>query len=210
MAFKRIENKHNEVATKNDNIKTPDKDNAMFAAGLNISMRDDDPDFAAIMLGNFVLGGGALSNRLGNRIRQKEGISYGVGSWFQADPLDKSGGFGAYAIYAPENAARLEAAFKEEVNKVVTEGITKEELETAKKAMIQSRMVNRTNDKMLVGKLNQYQYLNRTMASWDAKYEDSIKNLTLEQVNGALKKYIDPSKISIVKEGDFDKVVKKP
>ena len=209
MPYKRIETKHFEVAAKNDIIKTPDKANAMFLAGLNIPMRDDDPEYASAMMGNFILGGGALSNRLGNRIRQKEGISYGVGSQLSADALDKSGGFFAYAIYAPENVERLEKAFKEEIEKIQKEGITQAELEEAKKAMMQTRMVGRSNDKQLAGKLNSYQFLGRTM-SWDAQYEDKISKLSTDDVNKALKKYIDLKKLSMFKAGDFDKVVKKP
>ena len=206
--YKRLEGKHFEVAAKNDVIKTPDKANAMFMASLNIAMRDDDPDYPALVIGNIVLGGGALSNRLANRIRQKEGISYGVGSGLQADAQDKTGGFFAYAIYAPENVDRLEKAFKEEVDKILKDGITEEELASAKKYIAQNRLVGRSNDRQLSGKLNQYQYLGRDM-KWDAAYEEKLSKLSLDDVNKALKKHIDASKISMFKAGDFDKV-KKP
>ncbi len=209
MPYKRVEQKSFVVQQKNDIIKTPDKANAMFFAGMNIPMKDDDPDFLPAMLGNYVLGGGALSNRLGNRIRQKEGISYGVGSWFSADPLDKSGMFGAYAIYAPENAERLDKAFKEEIEKIMKDGITADELDGAKKAVAQQRAVARANDKQLAQKLNSYAYINRDM-KYDGQYEERMNKLTLDEVNKAIKKYIDYSKISLFKAGDFDKVVKKP
>jgi zinc protease len=207
--YVRMENKYFEVPTKNEAIKTPDKANAMFLASLNVPMRDDDMDYPSIMIGNVVLGGGALSSRLANRIRQKEGISYGVGSGFQADPLDKSGGFFAYAIYAPENVERLEKAFKEEVERIVKDGITAEELESAKKYIAQNRLIGRSNDKQLSGKMNQYLFINRNM-QWDKTYEEKVAKLTVEDVNKALKKYIVPEKISMFKAGDFDKVVKKP
>jgi zinc protease len=209
MPYKRVEKKNFDVAAKNDIIKTPDKANALFLASLNIPMRDDDPEYASAMMGNYILGGGALSNRLGNRIRQKEGLSYGVGSQIQASPLDKSGSFFAYAIYAPENLERLEKAFKEEIVKIQTEGITPAELEDAKKALMQNRIVSRSNDRQLAGTLNSYQFLGRTM-SWDAQYEDKINKLSVDDVNKALKKYIDLKKMSMFKAGDFDKVVKKP
>ncbi|MBL7816992.1 MAG: insulinase family protein [Saprospiraceae bacterium] len=206
--YKRLESKHFDVPAKNDVIKTPDKANAMFMAALNIAMKDDDPDFPAMVLGNVVLGGGGLSSRLANRIRQKEGISYGVGSGFQADPLDKTGGLFAYAIYAPENLERLEKAFKEEVDKLLKDGITEEELATAKKYIMQNRLVGRSNDKQLSGKLNGYQFLGRDM-KWDAAYEEKLSKITADEVNKALKKHVDASKISMFKAGDFDKV-KKP
>ncbi len=206
--YKRLESKHFEVAAKNDVVKTPDKANAMFLASLNIPMKDEDVDYPAMVLGNVVLGGGGLSSRLATRIRQKEGISYGVGSFFNADPQDKTGGIGAYAIYAPENADRLEKAFKEEVDKILKDGITEEELATAKKFVMQNRLVGRSNDRQLSGKLNGYMFLNRDM-KWDAAYEDKLAKLTVADVNNALKKHVDASKISLFKAGDFDKV-KKP
>ena len=61
-------------------ILTPDKANAIYVAGETFALRDSDPDYAPLVLGNFIFGGGALSSRLGDRVRQKEGLSYGVGS----------------------------------------------------------------------------------------------------------------------------------
>ena len=72
-------------------IEAPDKANAFFIAGLNLKLRDDDPDYPALVLGNYMLGGGFLNSRLAVRIRQKEGLWYGVGSQFQASALDQSG-----------------------------------------------------------------------------------------------------------------------
>ncbi len=69
-------------------INTPDKANATYLSGMLIPLRDDDPDYPAMVIGDYVFGGGSLSSRLGNRVRQKEGLSYGVGSNFAASPFD--------------------------------------------------------------------------------------------------------------------------
>jgi zinc protease len=207
-AHQRLPNDFKEIPAKNEAIKTPDKANAVFAAGMNIKLDENDPDFAAMMVGNNILGGGGLSSRLADRIRQKEGLSYGVGSYVQVDPIVKSGAFGAYAIYAPENVEKLEKAFTEEMEKILKDGITEKELADAKKSMLQARMVGRSDDQQLVGRLDKYLYFNRTM-DWDTKFEAAISALTVDAVNKVLKKHIDLKKISIVKAGDFDKV-KKP
>ena len=65
-------------------ILTPDKANATYQAGLTIEMSDRDLDYAALLIGDYILGGGSLSSRLGDRVRQKEGLSYGVGSFINA------------------------------------------------------------------------------------------------------------------------------
>ena len=70
-------------------ILTPDKANAVYLAGEVFALSDTDPDYAPLVLGNFIFGGGALSSRLGDRVRQKEGLSYGVGSLFAADAVDR-------------------------------------------------------------------------------------------------------------------------
>ncbi len=201
-AFERIPSEYFDVAIGNKSFETPDKANAFFAARLNVKMRDDNADYAAFTLGNFILGGGFLNSRLATRIRQKEGISYGVGSSFGASALDESGTFFANAIYAPQNVERLEAAFKEEIQKVITEGFTADELDQAKKGYLLNRQRNRGQDGGLANTLANYLFLNRTFA-WDDEFDKKIQNLTLEQINAAMKKYLTPDKISIFKAGDF-------
>lgn len=205
--YARIGEKFNDVAPINRNLEAPDKANAFFIAGQTLNLRDDDPDFPALVLGNYMLGGGFLNSRLAVRIRQKEGLSYGVGSQLQASSLDKNGVFMAFAIYAPQNRDKLEAAFKEEIEKMLKDGFTAEEIAAAKKGWLQSRQVSRAQDNELAGRLNSYNFLNRTLA-WDADLEKKVEALTAEQITAALRRHINPAKISIVKAGDFAKAAK--
>ncbi len=207
--FARVPQIYHQVAPINKSFETPDKANAFFLAGLNLSLRDDDPDYPAMVLGNYMLGGGFLNSRLAVRIRQKEGISYGVGSSFSASALDKSGTFLANAIYAPQNVAKLETVFKEELEKALKDGFTAEEVKAAKSGWLQSRQVSRAQDNELANSLANGLYLNRTLA-WDAELEKKIEALTPEQIVAAMRKHIDPAKITIVKAGDFAKAAKKP
>ncbi|SOE20906.1 zinc protease [Spirosomataceae bacterium TFI 002] len=202
--FKRMATVFTPNPNKSEAVNTPDKPNALFLAGIKVQMKDTDPDYPAMVMGNYLLGGGFLNSRLAMRIRQKEGISYGVGSQFSASSLDEVGTFTTYAIYAPENAAKLEAAFVEEINKVRNEGFTEEELIAAVEGFIQGQTVSRSKDNELAGKLDNYLYLDRKV-SFDAAYEDKIKNLTIDQVNATFRKYIDASKVTMVKAGDFEK-----
>ena len=100
-------------------IETPDKANAFYFAGGIMPLRDDDPDYPALIIGNYVLGAGALSSRLGDRIRQKEGLSYGVGSSLGASPLDKRATLTLYAIYNPANLDKLSVGIREELLKIL-------------------------------------------------------------------------------------------
>ena len=207
-SFARIENIYKDVAALTKSFETPDKANAFFMAGLNLNVRDDDPDYPALMLGNYMLGGGFLNSRLATRIRQKEGISYGVGSQLVASSLDKFGNFITFAIYAPQNVNKLEAAFKEEIARMLKEGFTAEEIAGAKSGFLQSRQVTRAQDAALAGRLANYLFLNRTLA-WDEEFEKKIAALTPEQIVAAMRRHIDPNKITIIKAGDFAKAAAK-
>jgi len=205
--YARLTSAYKDVPPINQSFETPDKANAFFLAGMNLNLRDDDPDYPALVLGNYMLGGGFLNSRLAVRIRQKEGISYGVGSNLSASSQDKSGTFLANAIYAPQNVAKLEAAFKEEIAKMLKDGFTADEVKAAKSGWLQSRQVSRANDNELVGRLSSYLYLDRTLA-WDADFEKKIEALTPDQIAAALRKHLDPARITVIKAGDFAKAAK--
>jgi zinc protease len=202
--YQRVANDFSETPAVNKSFETPDKANALFFARQNIKMRDDNPDYAAFTLGNFIFGGGFLNSRLATRIRQKDGLSYNVGSSFSAGPIDETATFFANAIYAPENVVKLEAAFKDEIQKVITTGFTQDELTQAKAGWLLNRKRGRGADGQLAGVLTNYLFLNRTFA-WDEALDKKVESLTLEEVNAAIKKYLNLDKISIFKAGDFAK-----
>ncbi|MFL6211103.1 MAG: M16 family metallopeptidase [Pyrinomonadaceae bacterium] len=207
--FTRVPTLLKEVAAVNQTLPAPDKANAVFVAGFNFNMRDDNPDYPALVLGNYMLGGGFLNSRLAARIRQKEGLSYGVGSGITVSALDQYGRFTAQAIYAPQNVDKLEVAFKDEIARMLKDGFTPEEVEAAKSGYLQGRQVSRAQDNELAGRLNNYLFLGRTL-QFDADLEAKLKALTPEQINVAMRKYIDPAKITIIKSGDFAKTAAAP
>jgi zinc protease len=183
-------------------FEVPDKANALYRLGLNLDMRDDDPDYPALLMANQILGGGALKSRLADRIRQKDGLSYGVGSQLSVDSLDKAGSFTAYAIFAPQNLSRLETAFHEEIERARKDGFTEDELQEAKSGWLQSRKVQRGRDGVLAGRLASDLFLDRTF-TWDAELERKVEVVTTEQAHAALNKYIDPTKLIFVAAGSF-------
>jgi len=202
--FTRVPRLYQEIAPVNQSFETPDKANALFLAGLNLGIRDDDPGYPALVIANSILGGGGLYSRLGSRIRQKEGLSYGVGSFMNVSSFDKSGTFTTFAIYAPQNAAKLETAFREEIARALKDGFTQQEVDEAKKGFLESRKVQRAQDASLARSLGSELFAHRTM-QWDAQFEQKVSALTLDEVNAALRKWIDPARITIIKAGDFAK-----
>ena len=202
IAYTHIPGTYDDITPQNKEIKTPDKKNAMMVAGMNLKMRDDNADYPAIRMGDFIFGGGFLNSRLAMRIRQKEGISYGIGSFVEISSQEEDGAFMSYAIYNPDNKTRLETAWKEELDRMLKDGFTEDELKQAKSGYIQYRETARTNDGQLAGMLDSYLYLNRTFV-WDKNLDDQLQNLTVAQVNTTMAKYLSDGKITFVKAGDF-------
>ncbi|HEU5137755.1 MAG TPA: pitrilysin family protein [Steroidobacteraceae bacterium] len=206
--FTRVANQYFDVPATETVIETPDKAQAFFVAGHNLALRDDDPDYPALVLGNYMLGGGFLNSRLMSRIRGKDGLSYGTGSQLQGDNFDKAGTFLAYAIYAPENLPKLQKAFDEEIARVLAEDFTKDEVEQAKSGWLQGRGVARAQDNELVGALAHMLFVGRTLA-WDAELEKKVMALDAPQIRAALQRHLVPSKFTVVKAGDFAGAAKK-
>ena len=102
--YRRMPRRYRDAEPTDQTLQTPDKANAFFAAGMNLPLQDTDPDYPALLLGDFLLGGGFLNSRLATRIRQKEGLSYSVGSALQAAAREKAGQWSVYAIHAPRTA----------------------------------------------------------------------------------------------------------
>jgi zinc protease len=202
--YERLVGKIKKTEALNENIETPDKANAFFLALQQMEINDSHADYPALVLGNFMLGGGFLNSRLATRIRQKEGISYGVGSGFSAGTLDNIGTFQGYAIYAPENVARLETAFKEEIQKVIDEGFTDEEVAAAKSGWLQNRSVSRAQDGSVATMLSNNLFTGRTML-WEKELDDKVGALTAAQINAAMRNHIKLENMHMVKAGDFAK-----
>lgn len=203
--YQRIKSEIKDVKAINEFIDTPDKAGAAFGAMVKFPMRDDHKDYPALMMANQMFGGGFISSRLATRLRQKDGLSYGAGSRFNASSYDENATFGAYAICAPENLAKVEQGFNEEFKRVIKDGFTQKELDDAVKGVLQGNRINRAKDNRLVSTLTGNIDLNRTM-QWDKAYEEKLRNLTVEEVNEAFRKHIKLEEISIVKAGDKAKI----
>lgn len=201
--YKRLVTVYKKVNPINQKIETPDKANSQFEAGLRIKMSESDPDYPAMVLANYMFGG-SITARMPDRIRNREGLSYGASSRFSAPTDGDSAMFSATVSENPANAPKVEASFKDELAKTLKEGFTAGEVATAKKAYMDSRMVSRSNDGALLTLLASHEQLGRTM-KYDQDLEARIQALTPEQITAAFRRHMDPAAITIVKAGDFKK-----
>ena len=200
--FARIADSHRPVAAIHESFETPDKANAVLLARSEFPLNSNDPDYPALSIANRVFGGGGMASRLGDRIRQKDGLSYGVGSQIGVPDRDDNATFLIQASAAPENMTRLEAAMREELDRFVREGITAAELADAKDGLLTQMANARASDGTVASILRSNLYLDRTM-QWTADNEAAIRALTVEQVNAAIKRHIRPESLSVFVAGDF-------
>lgn len=186
-----------------ETINTPDKANAFFYSSLQLDLADTDSAYAPLVLGNFVLGGGGLSSRLADRVRQQEGLSYTVRSNLSDRAKDARVDFTLYAITNPENKDKLMAVIREEIERLRKDGVTEDELVKAKSAYLQAERVRRASDSSLAGELLQTMFLDRTM-QFAADHEERIKSASIESVNDAIRNFIDYDKLVKAVAGDFE------
>jgi zinc protease len=204
--YKRITREYKDIPAANLTLQTPDKENAMLLARMNLDSNQADPDYAALYLADYMLGGGAgFDSRLTSRIRVKEGLSYSVGSSAGGSVFDRAGAWTMQAIAAPQNIPKVEAALREEIDKVLKDGFTDEEIAKAKSGWVPKFAQNRVQDAQLTSRLLAHLDNGRTFLTWDKPFEQRMLALTGNDVRAALRKYLVPSKLTIVKAGDFAK-----
>jgi zinc protease len=201
MAYKPIVAGYKAAAPVNRKIETPDKANAQFEAGVRFQLAESDPDYPAMVLAGYMFGG-PITSHVSDRIRNREGLSYGANARIAVPTEGDNAMLSATVSLNPVNGPKVEFSFKDELAKTLKEGFTPKEVAEAKKAYLDSRMVGRSQDGALLTVLASHEQFGRTM-KWDEQLEQKIQALTPEQISAAFRKHVDPAAVTIVKAGDF-------
>jgi len=180
---------------------TPDKQNAALLAVTPIAMQESDADYAALMMANYLVGSGGNS-RLWLRIREKGGLSYNVYSYVDWNQYEKNSTWIGGAIFAPANRDKVETAFKEEIARALKDGFSAAELADGKRGLLNLRRLSRAQDANVTEALARNLDLGRSFAR-SAEVDAQLQALTLDQVNAALRKYVDPARFVLGVAGDF-------
>jgi zinc protease len=184
-------------------LETPDKANAYIRGGVSFALSDKDPDYPALLLANYIIGG-SPDSRLWNRIRQKEGLSYGVASWVTVSSFEPNTTFYVSATFAPEALGRLRASLLDELKRAAADGFTAQEIADGKRGLLQERRLERTRDASLARGLVEQEYIGRTFG-YSGSIDQAIEALTGEQLTAALRKYVNPDGFAYAFAGDFAK-----
>ena len=143
-------------------------------------------DYATITLMNTILGSSGLSSRLFLELREKQGLAYTVRSVFE--PYMLSGSFFVYIATEPKNIKTSLEGFKKEIEKIMTELVSEEELETAKNNAIGKRQFYQEVN-MLEASLKGYYEFVGLGFDFEEKIKGMIKSVTKEQLIKVAKKY---------------------
>ena len=187
-------------------LPAPDKASASALGEIAFAMTDASPEYPAMLVATYILGG-VENSRLWKRIRDKEGLSYGVYASLQPSSFEPNSALKISAAFAPQNLARLRAALAEELGRAVRDGFTAAEIAEAKTGVLKLRRLSRTQDGGLTGALAQQAYLGRTF-SFSGRIDDAVAALTPAEVNAALRRFVKTDGFAFAYAGDFAKTEK--
>ena len=206
VAYTPVSTRHVPVDARKQALETPDKANAVFVARHNMALNDDHPAYPALLVANDIFGSSGLKSRLGDRVRQQDGLSYSIDSSISADASrdgkDDAGSFSIQGIAAPQNIDRLEAAVREELERFVRDGITATELKDAVDGLLTQREQARAGDGTVAAMLNSDAFLGRPMQR-RAEFDAKLRALTVDDVNAAIRAFLKPELLSVYVAGDF-------
>lgn len=166
------------------------------------SIARGDPDYFALLVGNYVLGGGGFSSRLTDQVREKRGLTYGVDSFFA--PSKQPGPFSITLQTKKENTNEAVGLVRQILAKYVAEGPTDAELKAAKDNLINGFPLRiDSNRKLLtnVANIGWYGLPLDYLDTWTAQ----INKVTRDQVRAAFQRHVHPDAVATVIVGGPEK-----
>ena len=175
----------------------PGKAQAVTYMGCTSINRYDHRFHAALVL-NQILGGDTLSSRLGAEVRDRQGLSYGIYSYFQA--LKNAGTFLIEMQTSPEDSTKAIASTRQILQQIHQQGVTALEVETAKRTLISHYNVSLANPEELTDRIlmNEVYELDKVELH---SFTDKIQKVTLAEVNQAARELLHPDQILVVTAG---------
>ena len=149
-----------------------------------------------------VFGAGSLSSRLGERIRGKEGLSYGIRSSYSAFTEEENSRFTVMAIANPMNTPRVVELVDEELGRLIKDGVTAKELAAAQQSYVQGFSLQFNNDGRLASLIADMMEQGDTVLFYDDLF-NRVKAVTQEEINAAIKRHLLPGKLIVVTAGDL-------
>ena len=176
------------------------KTSVSVVMGQPSGLRYSDPDYQALRLATAILGDG-FTGRLMATVRDQEGLTYDVGSTLQNDMFN-DGDWRVYGSFAPAMLDQGIASTQRQLKLWYDKGVTPVEVSARKSNVIGAFKVALTTTEGMAGTL--LAAVNRGYAvNWLDELPATVNALTTEQVNAAIRKYLKPETMVLVKAGTF-------
>lgn len=189
-------------APKTEFVTIQDKTSTDMYIGQAIGIDRNHPDYYPLMVGFYILGGN-FSARLMQTVRDEQGLTYGIGSSVRGVDNGNDGYWAIWGTFAPSLLQKGEEATLEQLTKWAREGVSKEELDSKKTTITGTYKVRLATTRGLAGQILTNAERGRPNSYLD-EYPQIISRLNLEQVNHAIKKYVDLDNLVIVAAGSVD------
>ncbi|MBT9492696.1 MAG: insulinase family protein [Paucibacter sp.] len=200
--FVRHQPAHVAIPSARFDVVARDKANAALRMRLDFKLSEADADFVPLTLATQVFGAGGMESRLSARVRQQEGLSYGIGAGLSAPFWGSDANLVIGGSFAPENRDAVIALVQDELRRMNEVGISEAELQRAKKDLAEARLQSRANEAQLAGTLNLLADRSKDWA-YVAARDALIQAATLAEVNAAWRRHIRPDGFVISTVGDF-------
>jgi zinc protease len=187
------------AAARVERLPLPDKTSVALLIGAPSGLRHRDEDHLAVATGTAVFGSGFFSARLLDIIRNREGLTYGIGAALGGD-THVDGAWTLQGTFGPELLARGQESTVRELRRFLTAGVTEEELANFKVTLTGSFQLGLATTEGLAGAL--LACLQRGYGpEWIDAYPGRVEALTAAQVNAALRRHLDPDRMITVLAG---------
>jgi zinc protease len=188
------------AAPGSETVRVPEKANADVVLALPSDLTRTDPDFLPCSLANAALGQSSLTSRLGVRVRDTEGLTYGIHSSFSATHV--AGPFVASLTVKPESRDAALAATQDEIRKYVAGGMTEKELAEEKSSRIGRFKVDLGSNSGIASALDAAIYYGFGVAYLD-EFPAKVAAVTKAQADAAFARRVRPDAFTIVSAGTF-------
>ncbi|HEV2802418.1 MAG TPA: pitrilysin family protein [Pyrinomonadaceae bacterium] len=190
-----------QTGTRRELVLLKEKANVDVLLGTAAPLRRDARDYYAATLANGALGESTLSSRLGLQVRDREGLTYGIGSRFRAPSLAA----GPWYIAVSVNPGNVERAIQSALTVLrdyVSNGMTADELADEKSSAIGSFKVSLSTNAGLAEALWNAEFF-RLGTDYLDRFPELIQAVTLEEANAAIRRYFRPDHLTVIIAGDY-------
>jgi zinc protease len=179
-----------------------DKTSTDMYIGQPIGISRDHEDYYPFMVGSFILGGN-FSARLMQTVRNEQGLTYGIAAWIAGIDDGNDGYWNVWGTFAPETLEKGREASMEQLDKWVADGVSADELAAKKSTITGTFKVGLATTRGMANQILTNAERGRPNSHLD-NFPGIINALSLEQVNGAIKRYVDLEKTVFVAAGSVD------